>query len=132
MKRISKDDSKRKAEIVERLTVAENKFETAIQAFNGIVNGAWVDLEAAQTEYSETVQEANSFREDIASEIESYIDERSDKWREGDAAGSYETWRDQWQEEFEEISLDAPDEIAMELEASAADLLRDLEEEVSL
>lgn len=132
MKRITKDDSKRKLELVKRLTITEAKLAAAIEVFNGVVTDAWIAVETAQSDYNDVVQESNGFMSDIASEIDGYIDERSDKWREGEAAASYEEWKSGWETELDEAALDEPEMISTEFDVYAADVLPDLEDEVAL
>lgn len=130
MKRIGKIDAARKNELVGKLTVAENKLTEIIESHNEAVKTSWKLVETAMGEYNKLVQEANGFCEDIASEIEAHMDERSDKWRESDAASVYEEWKSSWEQDLDEIELDEPEEIATSFDDSAADILRDLEDEV--
>jgi hypothetical protein len=134
MKRISKTDAKRRQEILGRLDKVAEELTTAHKTFLAAVTEASTPLIDTRNRYNSIVEEANGFRDDIAGAIDSYIDERSDKWREGDAASSYDEWRDAWQEELDEAELpfDFDDLREGELELTAPDKLRDLEEEVSL
>jgi hypothetical protein len=67
-----------------------------------------------------------SWRDDVVSEIETYIDDKSEKWLEGETGEKYQTWKAQFDdipfedvqeiEEIEEIS--SAEEIANYLEES--------------
>lgn len=69
--------------------------------------------------------------EGIAGDIDNYMSDRSEKWSESDAAQSFEEWKGNWEESFDEVTMEEPDEVeAPEDEMTAAEALRDLEEEV--
>lgn len=76
-------------------------------------------------------RESDNFREEIAGEIESYIDERSDAWREGEKGDAYNEWLSSWQESFEEVDIDEPRAID-EPETDTKSLLADLEPEPNI
>jgi uncharacterized protein YukE len=94
MKSLSKSDLARKQKLVEEyqefaeeVSNAHSAYEDAVRVLNEKID--------ALNEHLETM---NAFAQDIGNEIESYMDERSDKWREGDMCTAYEDWLQQWQE----------------------------------
>ena len=89
MKKLSKDQVKRKAEIVQRLAIQEDVIETALEAYN------------------EAVVDAQSFVEEVIQEQEDYKAERSEKWSDSDAGEQYACWSDAWStESFESVELE--------------------------
>lgn len=92
MKRISKDDIARKDGLIDKLTVCDNKLTEAIQAFNAAQIEAYKPVAVAIEQYNDLIREAEGFCSDVAGEIESYIDERSDAWREGEKGAAYDEW----------------------------------------
>lgn len=129
MKSIGKTNHARRNEIVAQLRTAEYKLTETCENYNNVVAAAWRLVADAQDEYNAIVIDANGFREDVVSDIQSYVDHRSDNWRDGERGSAYEEWKGQWETELEEVSLDEPDELATNLDESAADILSDFEEE---
>ena len=69
-------------------------------------------LEAAVNAYNEIIDEATTWRDDICTAIDDYVDARSEKWAESDAAQSY----DEWKSTFEDLCLDpveAPEAVSL-------------------
>ncbi len=127
--KLSKADKLRKNEFINQLARAENAFTSACQEYNDTVRGAWQLVENAQADYNAAVIDANNFRDDVASEISSYIDDKSDNWRDSERGSAHEEWKSQWETELEEASLDEPEEIPTDLDSSAADVFGEFEDE---
>lgn len=92
MNKVSKTDRARLEGFANRLNNAFDEIEqahttavTAIQAHN-----------LAVAKYNEIIDEVVGFGEDIAREIEGYMDERSEAWLDGDKGQAYEEWKDIW------------------------------------
>lgn len=65
----------------------------------------------AIAEYNGTLQEMQALAEEVVDSLTDYINDRSERWHEGDAADSYNTWLDAWNDvasmsEAEEIETD--------------------------
>lgn len=114
MKRISKDDSARINECIARL-------ETELGGLaekHAIMASAIEDYNAVIDAYNGVLEEARGIANDIASEIDAYISERSDKWQEGDTGQAYGAWKDAWEgldltdlDVVEESDLPEPDHV---------------------
>lgn len=85
-------------------------------------------LESAIHEANTAIENANAAREafeafrcDFESEIQSYMDDKSDKWREGDSGEAHQAFCDAWGEEccdeFELLDADSLPEYPEEPEA---------------
>lgn len=85
--------------LVARIRAKFDDVERARHAFNEAISS-----------YNEVVEEANGFRDDIANEIRSYIDERSESWQASDRAMDYDEWQSQWSEELEWMEIILVDE----------------------
>lgn len=93
----------------EGLGEAWAKVEEACGEYNDAIEELWEPVEAAQQSYNEVISEANSLRQEIAGEIEEYMGERSEKWQESEKAAQYETWKERFSEDWDEIDLTKPD-----------------------
>jgi len=88
--------------------------EQAVSEFNEAVMGgkerAAVDY--ALSELNETIQNAENCRSKIYDEIELYLIERSDKWKESETGSQYQSWVETFSEEFGEVKIDFNNEEA--------------------
>lgn len=108
MKRLNKVHEDRYARIVRDLTDAREGVEKAIDEFNIAMGEAWIDVAEAKEKYDEELKAAESFREEMASDMQNFYDDRSEKWQEGDAGSQYQQWMDVWGEELDELELEQP------------------------
>lgn len=69
-------------------------------------------LNDAAQQYEQARSQFNEFRDDIATEIADYIEERSDAWQEGERGEAHREWCGQWENEGgQDVDLEAdPDE----------------------
>lgn len=112
MKKFSKDQIARRDALSLKLHDAHTELEAKIEALNGAIDEKWADVETALTAYNETIVETNEFQEEIQEEIQSYIDEKSDNWREGDRGQQYDSWHSAF-DAFEEVELEQPEHVEM-------------------
>ena len=107
MKKFSKDQIAQRDALSSKLNDAHGELEAKIEALNAALVEKWADVEAATASYNEVITEVNSFQEDIQSEIQSFIDDKSDNWRDGDKGQQYDSWHSAL-EAFDEIQIDEP------------------------
>lgn len=93
MKSLSKSDEKNRQAKVDALAEAREFLAAKIAE----ANAAIAEANSAAATYNEALEAARGFAEDIAREIESYIDDRSDNWRDGDRGSQYAEWLSAWQ-----------------------------------
>ena len=89
------------AELREKANEIEAEFEKLsepIAAINSLI-----------ADYNEKLQEARGFVEDIANEVESYTDDKSDNWRDGERGSAIIDWLN----ELQSVSLEDVEEIEM-------------------
>ena len=111
MKKISKDQIKRRDELQGKLQSLMADLETACEAYNETLREKWSAIDDALGAYNEAIGEVNEWQQEIASDIQSYMDDRSEKWLESDKASEYESWREEFEDEIEEVTLEQPEEL---------------------
>lgn len=120
MRKISQKDLKRIADAKASIEEAKSKIENLIDELRS-------KIDEAISEANDARDDAYNALDDLASEAQTYYDERSEKWQESDAASQYTDWisaietaRDNIGEEIaidlEQIGLDQFDEIINALE----------------
>lgn len=124
MKKLSKTELEARAALVAKL---KDKFEQLVDGcdqFNSAVNDAWgLYVENAQVEYNDALKEAEDWRDQIVSQIDEYVDGRSDKWREGDQGQKYEDWKSELEGiSFTESEMEEPSGVEVDVENVADEL----------
>jgi hypothetical protein len=115
--KLSGEQRKRKAEIERRLRdaqeVMDHEGRSAITEIDEILG----KVNAARAEYQTVLTEAREFVENVAEEMRSEYDEKSENWQEGDKASEVDRWISEWEGvdltdvEDAELDLDALQEI---------------------
>lgn len=98
MKKISKADMIEVERVRNNVRDAEAGVEDAVAALNGALDERWVAVERACGDLESARSDAASIIEGLVGQIDEYMDERSDAWREGDKGGEYQSWHDAWEE----------------------------------
>jgi hypothetical protein len=113
MKRLSKEQLAARDELVKRLRDAAEKIEDEIDNVNAIIE-----------QYNHVLTDVETFRDEVVGEMETYYDERSEKWQETDAGSSYQDWKSQ----FEALDIDQLEQLELD-DLRLADDLEDFPEE---
>jgi uncharacterized protein YukE len=103
MKHLSKEQNDQRTALVNDLRTTE---EEMVEAHGSVVSAVEA-LNALVAKYNEKLSEAETWRDGITSDMEAYVDERSDKWQEGDAGSEYSEWMDT----FADLSFEAMEEV---------------------
>ena len=101
MKRLSKADIK-----------ARETHAVAIAELAGRVSGAVDDANVLIEELNELVDAATQWTQDIQSQIQEYMEERSEAWTEGERGQAYEEWVVAYElelESVESLEFEGPD-----------------------
>jgi hypothetical protein len=85
--------------------------EKEYNALREKVEASLTDLNNAIIHFNEQRSAFESFRDGVYGEIESFVDDKSDRWREGETGAAHEAWKDEWSEEI----CDEVEEIDAEL-----------------
>ena len=102
MKALDKDQEKKKTDLVDAIRTAQAELETAITNFNSVVEDEQDKVNGKLNALNEKIGEAREWAEGIASDMQSYYDEKSERWQEGDNGQNYSSWK----EEYENLSAD--------------------------
>lgn len=111
MKKLSKDSVKKLADASAKMTEIKDKVESLIED----TNSKMIDLIALFNDERNT---AASILDDLNNEQNSYFDDRSEKWQEGDTGQAYSRWMENVARELERLS----DDVVLEVEIDLSDL----------
>jgi chromosome segregation ATPase len=111
MNKLSKQQEREKDEHMQEIRLRQTELNAAITVYNTKLEEIKTPVEKALETLNEKITAANEFLSNINADQESYYDERSEKWQEGDKGSEYSTWKDQFGEEFEEVTIDFPEEL---------------------
>lgn len=132
MTKLTKAQLKQRDELGAKLNGAKEDLEHAVEEYNAALTTAWDEVQQSLDAMNELIDDANSWRTDIAQEIADYISERSEKWQEGDKGQAYGQWQTEWEEDIERIELEKPDDLSLDdIEGDYTQLLESTPEEVS-
>lgn len=102
------------------------KIQDAVNDANEKIKEIWSDAESQISAYNEAVQAFNTFAQEVASDLQSDFDDKSDKWQESEKGESAQELINTWEEiQISEYEADGPDE----LEADELDELETLDVE---
>jgi len=105
MKRLTKKIVQQQATLADAMQVLAEEADEAVANYNEAVEEAFSTyqdaLARAHSEFIEPLdfgclEEANAFCQDIASQLQDYYDDRSERWQEGDAGEQYQEWINTW------------------------------------
>lgn len=110
MKRLDKEQARRKAAIVERLSAAADDYNETVSALNAMLSAHRACVEDAAAECNGALSEARDYAAEIALEAQDYAEARSESWQESAAGAAYVDWQATW-------SGYSPDEFTPDLPA---------------
>jgi hypothetical protein len=113
MKKLNKAQLAKWEEFKAAISEERDALETEIDAYNALMAETWERVESALLNLNQKIVEAEEWRGEIASEMQDYFDERSERWQEGDAGCAYQDWINEWEAELSEVELDAPEDVEM-------------------
>lgn len=128
MTKLSKANIKERDALCVKLRAAHDALEAAVEAFNAALAAEWEKVEMARDAYNAEIQDANSWRSELAQEVQDYIDDKSDKWQEGDKGQAVSAFKDALGEDLPEVELEQPEELRFDHEATA-DVIEQMPEE---
>lgn len=131
MKRLSKHELKQRDEFADALEKARDKVCDAVDDYNHKIAELWTPVSEALEAYNSIAADAQSWREDIVSQMDDYLGERSERWLESDAAQAYQEWKDSWESlSIETFDVAQPEGIDLP-EIEGPEALRDMESELA-
>lgn len=131
MKRLSKQELKQRDEFVAELEKARDRVCDAVDEYNCKAAELWAPVSEALEKYNGIAADTQSWRDEIVSQMDDYLSERSEKWLEGDAAQAYQEWKDSWESlSIETFDIAQPEGIDLP-EIEGPEALRDTESELA-
>ena len=113
--KLGKAEIERRAEIVEAINEAWGKLDDAINVYNDAVAALREPLADALAAYNESVSEARGFAEDVVSQADEDLGDKSEKWQEGERGRAAVEFKDAWEYlSFDEIEIEYPDDVAID------------------
>lgn len=117
MKTLTKDDRSTRTTLCTRLHDTYVALETSVETLATSLESAWSAVIEAQDAYNAAVDEANAWREEVASAIQWTIDEHSDRWQESTTGQAYQQWLAEWEgADLERIDLQMPETPNLEVD----------------
>ena len=112
-----------------RLIHRYGDLEEALQLATIALANAWKRIESTLAAYNAVVDEGNAWREEIASEIQSTIEDHAERWQENDTGQAYVAWVTAWENDtLETIDLEPPEMPALDID-DQSDVLAGLPED---
>mgnify|MGYP001564747016 CR=1 FL=1 len=105
MKTLAKPDIARRNALAIRIQSAREDLDVAIAEYNATVETAFAYAQTTADVYNGLIEEAKEWADSIAGQIGEYIQERSERWQEGERGQAYANWLT----EYEEVSFDTAD-----------------------
>jgi len=112
MKALNQEQTKRKGELIDEIRTAHNELDTAVQAYNTAMAAEKIKVEEKLETLNEKIRDSKEWLGDVHSDMDSYFDERSEKWQEGENGQNYSTWKDTYdQVTTDDVTIDFPDDL---------------------
>lgn len=129
MKAISRAEGLKKTALVDAIRTAHSELETAIADYNATMEGAKDVVQGKLNELNVKIHEAKDWAEGIASDMQEYYDEKSERWQEGENGENYSNWKDGYENlDTDDVEITFPDELEVP-ECAVADDLESLPDE---
>jgi hypothetical protein len=114
--KLSKADAERRAAYIESLTDLRGKLEDAISGFNAAVDELKAPVTTILEAYNAELEEARGFIEDIARGADEEIDDKSEKWRDGERGQAATQWKDEYENaDLSNFEITFPEELPGDL-----------------
>ena len=112
-----------------RLIQHYGALEDALQRATDALGMAWERVETALADYNVVIDEANAWREEIASEIQATMEDHSEKWQASETGQAYIAWMNAWENDtLETIDLEPPEMPGLDID-DQSDVLTGLPED---
>lgn len=107
--KLTKAEQTAKADHVEALDGARDRYVTAAEAYNTAIKDAWEEFNPAREEFNAAMEAATEFTEAVAERLEDYIEDKSDTWKDGPKGKAVIDWRERFARfEPDSIDMDEP------------------------
>lgn len=123
----AKIDWSEKANHEKAVSEALESLEQAVDKFNAVKSQAFAELAEKIDAANEAIGDAQGWMDEVAGEIQDFIDDHGEKWQEGEKGEAWSNLRDEWAVRLDEIEIEEPEEI--ECESEAAEIIDGLPED---
>jgi len=129
MKALSKDQSKQKGTLIDDIRTAHAELGTAVIEYNAAMEKAKDEVQGKLNALNEKLQEAGEWVGGITSDMQSYYDEKSERWQESEPGQNYSSWKEDHESlSFDEVEIDFPEDLELP-DCGVADELDGLSDE---
>jgi len=112
MKKLSKEQVSAVTATIESCSEIQQKIERLIEGYNQRVEEFNDALQPVLDEYNEKVAAIREIYQEAANDAQSYFDERSDTWQEGEKGEVYAEWINQLENvDLEDLEVEVPDRL---------------------
>ena len=112
MKKLSKDQQSRFDALCVDIGERNKELSLLISSINLRIVEMNAELCGVRDKVEETIDEFNDLAQEVSADIESFMDDKSDAWREGEKGEAYDEWKCAWEELLPEmINLYEMDEL---------------------
>jgi hypothetical protein len=117
--RLTKKEDAERDNLIAELNLRQTRLEKALESYNANMEQEQAIVQEALDNYNAALEEAREFTSDIASQADSDIADRSDKWQESEKGQAAAEWKDAWAGvALDEIEISFPDPIEVEFDIS--------------
>lgn len=112
MKKLTKTQVTARDKHAEDIRNAIAELNGDIEIYNKAIEEAKSNLEPAITKLNECLEAARNWRDEVVAEMDDYAGNRSEKWSEGDAGQTFESWKQEFENlELEDVEIEFPEEL---------------------
>jgi hypothetical protein len=124
MQKLTKAEVQEMEKLVAAVAEAYTALDEEVDVFNAAVATHWVDVAVAQTNYNDALEAWNTWRLQVGADGREFFEGRSQKWQESPKGQAYEAWIEPFEHEdaFLPSELEAPDELALEIDDPRDDM----------
>lgn len=113
MMKFNQDQNNRRIDLIRTLFSRRDELSSAIQAFNQGVEQARLRVGSLAETYNEVIRDTESFRVEIQSAQEAYLNDMTNERRESIEGEEYAAWAAEWGQGFNEITVDFPGSVEL-------------------
>jgi chromosome segregation ATPase len=127
MNRLSKAQAERKRQLTKKIEELAGELVQIAERANEVLDVEKAKVETALNKLNEVIAEANELRQEVHDDVQSFIDEKSEKWLFSERGQDCVHFAEEWEDELPEVSMVMPQEFE-EPEVAAGDLLAECPE----
>ena len=115
--KLSKDDIKRRDNLISEAQSSEAEIESEVESFNNTLQNLIEEFQAKLLDYNEKRASLKEFMDEKQQEFQEQWDSKSEKWQEGDRAQAATDWINLFSEyDLDEIEYEFPEGLEFDIE----------------